>query len=566
MADRVRKILFRDKDIPLYFTALLGVLAFIYYPTFFNAPRSDWWETLYFFHTIYASPLPFQWLNILNTDCILHVSFRPLSHLVLYLQHSLFGANFFCIHLINFFLYFLSLVLLYKLATAFVSQKLLVFIAVVFFSLLYSHFDIVSWTAHSYLILGFCLLLLGFLFYIRFLNTGLKRMLFLTVFLLLSGMLCYEAFIFWPLAVVFLAYTGSLIKGRQLTNARAGLSWILVIAVTYFFYILIFLLTRSINTYADSGAQTHTLIFQLVSIPRIYRTVLAVFFDILYNGILVNIVPLFAYPPRISFPSFNLLLGGFLSSHRPAIIDMQILSGILLLIICWFIVYLSRRRKFDIIKSFLFFFFLLLTFSGTVFISKYYTNREYAYSLFQFRYHFVPSALIMLIASLFFERLGKLNKKIKAILCIILVLITALNVYCITSSILLESRQMATLNDMIVNIKRGISSKQINEKDRVYLDNRMVNILPKMCWNPIIGRFMKGTYQWMFNKKEIKYFSNSPESATWFINPRDFNLTKQLPQGIFGESNKVGLNEDIQVISFIQCEDYIDLASRKDIY
>ncbi|MDD5130443.1 MAG: tetratricopeptide repeat protein [Candidatus Omnitrophica bacterium] len=561
MVEFFKKLSVKNEAISLYFAALLGILTFIYYPTFFNAPRSDWWETLYFFHTIYASPLPFQWLDILNTDCILHVSFRPLSHLILYFQHFIFGANFFYIHLINFSLYCGSLVLLYKLAVSFVNQKRLAFISVVFFSLLYSHFDIVSWTAHSYLILGFCLSLLGFLSYIGFLNTGSGKPLFWAGFLLLSGMLCYEAFVFWPLAIVFLASIGSLINRQKVTAAQLRLSCLSVIGATYCIYILIFFLTRNINTYTDSGSQTHALILQLLTLPRFYRTALAVFFDIAYNGILVNILPVIAYPPQVSFPSFNILLGGFLGAHRPAITDMHSVSIIFLLLISWAMFYLAKRKKIEVIKKFIFLFFLLFTFSFTVFISKYFSNREYGYSLFQFRYHYVPSAFLVLIFLLFFAQAIKLKPKIKIILGAILAFILILNIRCIMRSVALETRQLAPLNIMLANIKEGIKSKQLNQDNKLYIDNRIADILPKMCWNPVIGKLMQGTYQWVFNKEEMKYFSNTPQDAAWFIDPRDFNLSRQPMEDAFGGLKKTGLGEDSDIISPVQCQDYIDLGN-----
>jgi len=262
----------KDKTIPLYFILFFAILTVIYYPTFFNAPRSDWWESLYFFHTIYANSNPLQLLHILNTDCVQHTSFRPLSHFILYIQHFIFGSNFFYIHVINFVLYCLSLLLLYRLAAVFINNKFLGAVFISYFAFLYSHFDIVSWTAHSYIILGFCFFLLGLILYTKFLKTGSLGSLFLIGILFLSGMFCYEALILWPLSIVILAHIGNLINREKVTKTKLVLSYLLVLALIYIVYMCIFLLIRNIKTYSDSDSRRYALLLQSISIIRIYRT------------------------------------------------------------------------------------------------------------------------------------------------------------------------------------------------------------------------------------------------------------------------------------------------------
>ena len=96
-----------------------------------------------------------------------------------------------------------------------------------------------------------------------------------------------------------------------------------------------------------------------------------------------------------------------------------------------------------------------------------------------------------------------------------------------------ETRQMAPLNRMLVNIKRGIKSKQINEDNKIYIADNIVCKFPKMCWNVEIGRFMKGTYQWLFDKREIKYFSSTLKESSWIIDKKDFSVKSRV--------NNVGL-------------------------
>jgi tetratricopeptide (TPR) repeat protein len=561
MIDKIKKMLLKDKAVPWYFVALTGILVVIYYPTFFNAPRSDWWESLYFFHTIYASHAPHQWLDILNTDCLKHVSFRPLSHWVLYFQHLIFGANFFYVHLINFSLYCLSLVLLYKFAGLFVSNKRLVATSIGFFALLYSHFDIVSWTAHSYFILGFCLFLLGFIIYAKFLKTGNAASLFFAVILFLSGMFCYEAFIFWPLSIAILTQVESLINRDKFTKNRLRLTCLLAIGLVYATYISVFFLTRNIQTYADSGLQTQALILEFASVTRIYRTALAVFFSIFYNGFLVNIMPMLAYPAWVAPTSFNLQLGGFLREYRPTILDMQIASAALLFIGAGVFGYLIRHKKFNILKILLLFVFLLVSFDLTVFISKYFSNKVYSYCFYQFRYQYTPNAFIVLFFLVFFDQLMKMKQKVKIIIYVVAAIIVLSNIYCTVSAISLEARQLGPLNRMLANIKKGIKSGQVNEKNKLYLDNHIVNVLPQMCWNPVIGKFMQGTYQWLFNRKEIKYFSNTPGGAVWSIDPESLNLARGSFKAVSEETQKSTPEDETPAIDSIQFGEYMDLGN-----
>ena len=106
-----------------------------------------------------------------------------------------------------------------------------------------------------------------------------------------------------------------------------------------------------------------------------------------------------------------------------------------------------------------------------------------------------------------------------------LFMVTVSNIYHAIPSILLEARQLAPLNRMLANIKSGIKSGQMNENNRLYIDDDIVNLLPPMCWNSYMGRrFMKRTYQWIFNKKEIGYFSDAIEDASWAIDKNDFSI------------------------------------------
>jgi len=113
---------------------------------------------------------------------------------------------------------------------------------------------------------------------------------------------------------------------------------------------------------------------------------------------------------------------------------------------------------------------------------------------------------------------------------------------------------------MLANIKNGIKSGMVDENNKLYIDDRIVNILPKMCWNPEIGRFMKGTYQWVFNRQEIRYFSNQFIDAVWVIDSRNLDLTKRSNENLPEELEKYNINENSQIISPVQYSDYAELG------
>ena len=524
MAKSITEII-KKRIVPISFVSILGGLLWIYLPTFYNAPRSDWWESLYFFHTLYSSNEVSKWLDVLTTDCFGHVTFRPISHVILLIQHIMFGANFIYMHVINFSFYCLSLVLIYKFAKIFISSQRLILFYVAVFAFLFTHFDIVSWTAHSYFILSFCSFLLGFILYERFMRTGRRIILFSVVFLFLFGMLCYEAFVMWPFAIIILSYIKGPVNKKKNSKTNLRLAYILVIGVVYIFYLGIFFLVRSIPTYTDSWLQTSILISDMASISKVFRTVLAVNFNILYNGVFVNVFPALANPSWIDPVSSNICMGGFLTSHRPTLLIEGVFSVISVVTFVSIIIYLFRQKKYDILKIYIFFIFLLFSFLFVLFHFKYFSNKEYFYSFLQFRYQYVPNAFILLIAALFIDKFMKHKKKLKLIL-FSLTFVIAICHMCFTKNYIdLEVNQMASLNKILLNIKNGINSGRISKNGKLYIDDDIVNFLPRMSWNHCIGKlYMRKTYQWIFNKREMKYFSDTPEYACWTIDRESLGL------------------------------------------
>ena len=139
--------------IKAYFVFLFTALAWVYWPSFFYPPRSDNWAAFYNFYRIDALAQPDKWKYLIMYDPLINTTFRPLSFFIPYFEHHLFGLNFVYGHMINFGLYFLSIILLYKLAGYFCKDKILTISFLTVFAFLFSHFDLVAWEFHAHIIL-----------------------------------------------------------------------------------------------------------------------------------------------------------------------------------------------------------------------------------------------------------------------------------------------------------------------------------------------------------------------------------------------------------------------------
>jgi hypothetical protein len=416
---------------------------------------------------------------------------------------------------------------LYRLALLLGCEKLLSAAFIGLFAFLFSHFDIVSWTAHSSLILGFCAFLLGFITHIKFLHTGKRFFLFLVGILFVLGMLCYEAFLLWPLSLIFLSHIDSINNTKSLAKSAAIRLFISVVLSVYVFYIIVFFLTRSISTYEDSWVQTRALFAELISVRLVLKTIFAVCFNILHNNCWVNIMPI-VITPWVAPESSNVMMGGYLMDHPPTMIHMIIATIILVFIVAFIVVYLRRYKHFHVLKIFLLFLFLLFSFTFVLFHCKYFSNKIYFYNFQQFRYQYIPNAFFTLIALLLCDHVSRLRKKRNKFIYLILSLLLVLNIYQTRRFISLETHQMAPLNRLLTNIKMGIRSGQINREHKLYLHDDIVDVLPPMCWNPYMGKvFMERTYQWLFNKEEIQYFSDTEQDAAWVIDKSKISLIKK---------------------------------------
>ena len=189
------------------------------------------------------------------------------------------------------------------------------------------------------------------------------------------------------------------------------------------------------------------------------------------------------------------------------------------------VLFLLRKKHKDVLKIFLFLISLLFLFTFALFHFKYFSNGEYFYNFQQFRYQYIPNAFIALIALLLSSVWLEIKFSKKIIFSFLLIFIFVSNIFNVVKSIGAETEQFYDLNIMLRNIKKGILDGQINKNNKLFLDDSIVNIFPPMCWNDDMGkRFMNRTYQWIFDKDEIKYFADDINDAKWVISEDDFDI------------------------------------------
>ena len=276
----------------LYFLAVFALVAIVYLPSFSNPPHVDYWEAFYFFHLVDVSPEPPNLLSVVNHDPWQDGTYRPFSYLLLYLEHELFGTRFIWTHIVNFSLYCLSVVLLYRLARSLGLDKMISAAFLTLYIFLFTHSGILTLTFHQFIMIGFSFFLLGFIAYLRYLKTGCRSLLIFVGLLFLFGMFCYETFSLWPLSIFIL---------RRLKRQRAILSpersvkpgytpELLMLGIVYLIYFIGFWLTRTASIRSGSlpGFVPGNAVMSLVS----------VFFNLLYNSIIVNLFPSLALPCR----------------------------------------------------------------------------------------------------------------------------------------------------------------------------------------------------------------------------------------------------------------------------
>jgi len=526
----------------IYGFVLFSLLLIIAFPSFSFPPMSDYWSTMFYpFHNLEEFSNSAKWSHVLNIDPFEQMRYQPLSRVFYYILFFFFGSNFMVFNIVNFLLYFLSMLLLYKFSLYFVKNKILAAVFVGFFAFLFSHFDILLWSCHLYIIVGLSMFLLGFMFYIRFLRIGRPYLPFLVILCFLLGMWCYESFFLWPLAIIILSRIKSLRNGVGIARKKlARVNW-LILGGVYIVYYLFYLFTRSLGTY-DIPTYKVSEFFKLTNFVS---SGLAVFFNALYNNIAVNIYPLLSFPLKVTE---NIYMAGPVISYIKTNPEIVFIEGALAAItLFWFFFTLYRKKYFEEIKIIGLFLFLMLSELYIIFFCRMVDN-AYVYCLTEFRYQYIPNAFLILIVLYVINRFFKPSKIKQRIIYLALIPFFALNIYCSQKVIGIYNSHLVNLKEMISSIRSGINKGYINENDKIYINEDMPDYLPSLCWNIEMGdRFIKkGNYKWMFSRKDIGYFAQKIDNAEWIIDKENFSVVRKTEKNIRMKGKKIGLGKEEQ--------------------
>lgn len=542
------------------FSFVCGVLLFVIlfiicFPSFSYPPLSDDWQLFYFFQHLSDKPGLIKCLHVLNYDPCENMRFQPLSRIFYYVFHLLFGSSFIFFKIFNFLFYFISIILFYKFSLCFVKNKKIAAVFIGVFAVLYSHFDIVLWAHHIYIIFGFGMFLMGFMAHMRFLETRRKTYLLAVIACFLGGLLCYEPFFFWPLGIVFLSCLQRFNRKKLPQKNKVIGKNCLVLGVIYGAYLLFYFYTRSLGTY---DSPNHS-IYDFLKLKNFAIAGLLVFLNILYNGIFVNIFPLLSFPLKVTE---NIYMDGvFLRYIENGHGEVMFLGGVLMTIFLFlFFMNLYKRRYYEEMKILGLFFFLLFSKIYIIFFFRLATN-EYVYNLTEFRYQYVPNAGIILIILFLVDRFLICSRTRRIITCSLLMGVAIFNIYCVSKVISIYDYHFSPLKKIIFNIKKGIQSKAVNAKYKIHIGDDIQDYLPHLCWNIEMGeRFMEGSYEWMFSKKEITCFAENLKEAFWIINKEDFSIMMNDPNNSCENAKKINSIRDKFYVAFRKDKKYLQLG------
>ena len=478
-----------------YFSLLLAILVFIFAPSFTNPPRSDWWSAFYAFHLVDASPGPPDFWFIVNHDPWRDGTFRPLAHPVLYLEHRLFGSDLLLYHLINFGAYFLSIILLFLLGKRFGIRTGTLFLFLALAAVLFTHSDIVTWTFHVTMPLSFSAFLLGIILFLRYRGEGNKLLLVPAGFLFLCSLLCLELYLLWPLGLLLF------LRGSAPARRRPA---VLMIITVYWLYFLVFLITRTAPHTSGS-----------VSFPGagdVFLSLCAVFFNLLYNGILINLLPFLALPLRVTQ---NIEMTGPAASWSPNLLRTVVIAAgtVSIVLVILFSFFRKSRRKIPPGMGLLFFFsaagFFVLALGRS-------TTENFDDIFLQFRYQYIANAFLALLGALAFDRLVRSGPVRKGI-GLLLILALIFNVITVRGTVTLIDTELFPLKSFLGRVREGIEQGEINPQRPLAMPDWIPSYLPSLCWNEDMGRFFRGTYQWVFSREDIFCFTPFIRDAAWVV-------------------------------------------------
>ncbi|HOO77031.1 MAG TPA: hypothetical protein PLI51_00415 [bacterium] len=533
-----------------YFCLLFAALLAVFLPTFSNPPRSDFWPLLHHFQQFQSLPSWDRALNVVNYDICGHGTYRPLFHVFLYWMHLFSGADYFRFHAAVFAVYCLNIALLYRLARKFGSGRSISLAFLTVFAFLFSHFDIVAWTFHIGILIGFGLFLLGFSAYLSYLRARGVIRLTAAAALFLAGLLCYEIFILWPAGAIFLLLSrrGELLKRGWLR--AAAVSTAAALAAVFILYGALVSLARSHSSVAGLASappdffSPSSLSFSLaVSTAGIAAEGLAAVDPFLVSpglihdnigrgGVLLEVSPLLPYMKRPGNGSAAspLILPREVAPERiwlenePAIDAVLAIAGFLVILAAAAAAFASWKKRGVIVSTpVAFALFLLVTETFVLYHGRMATNPP-IYILSEFRYQYVTDALLILLGILGCGRMLGALPRIRLPLYSLLAAILLANLAVLIPHLSAIERQLAPLHRMLSNIRTGLEDGRITPEHPLYLDDAIARELPRLCWNRNLAGFTSGSYQWIFSPAALASFACERPQASWVVERRDLSV------------------------------------------
>lgn len=498
----------------LYYLLNCLIVLALAFPCITSPPRGDWWAA--FSHFYKFKGFGSEGLRqLMDFNTFAQGRFQP-SHIFLYGIYNLFGSNFMLYNILTLLLYFVLLYLIYRLCSYFIKSALLIFLIISFFSVLSTHFDIIRWSYHCYIILGAIALFFALNIICSLVDQG-KAVLFLPVSLImLVGLFCYEPYFLWP--VMFLPLTIA-IKNNEGYKKQSNKPVFLVcfsVFLAYLFYILLMSNWMSSSyTELQYGA-----LAKMIHPAMLLKTFCYSFNNLFFINFLAGLVPFLVFPLKISA---NVELGGFLFNvfflSRMFKAALFILPVALLIA---FFTYLARPRINKIFTAS-----FLLMGLGSFFIlclARMQTN-DIFYVLSQPRYQFIPNlclsmALLFLLDGIY-RNAGKI---VKGVLVFLLSSMLLLNIFFSWSASLEISKILAAPALMLGNINKAIKNKMVTERSRLYISPELVGDMPELCWNSQMFKIIKqGTMEYAF-KGHLDHFSFTKDKARYIIDRETYEV------------------------------------------
>ncbi|MBI5788916.1 MAG: hypothetical protein HZA78_08700 [Candidatus Schekmanbacteria bacterium] len=217
-------------NLKLLIFAMMALLLslYAYYGGFFHPFRSDMYLAYNFF-----DKLSFNLEGIKTAsrfEMFGHRRIMPLSHILMFCQYKILGMNHVLHHLLQYLLHLFNSLLLYFLIFRLLKNRVAAVIGSALFLLFYSHFDIINWTYHTFVILSCTALLGAFILILKYFENRRIIYILLAVPLLFSAQLVYESNVLLPLWGLVFFYILLRQSGSPLAEFKTAL-WTFVSGV-----------------------------------------------------------------------------------------------------------------------------------------------------------------------------------------------------------------------------------------------------------------------------------------------------------------------------------------------